>query len=68
MYCTKFSFRYLYTLFLAVDGNFKLKGKERHINNVELMPGWGAYVPEDPYQTHIANYVHQPEVGLNLSE
>jgi hypothetical protein len=28
------------------------------------MPGWGAYVPEEEYQSHIANYVDQPEVSL----
>ena len=26
------------------------------------MPGWGAYVPEEEYKAHIANYVDQPEV------
>ena len=54
--------RFLYTLFIAVDANFKLKGKERHLTDVELMPGWGAYVPEAAYQNHFANYVDQPEV------
>ena len=28
------------------------------------MPGWGAYVPEKEYQSHIANYVDQPEVRV----
>ena len=54
--------RFLYTLFIAVDANFKLKGKEQHLTDVELMPGWGAYVPEAAYQNHLANYVDQPEV------
>ena len=62
MYQTDFSFRFLYMLFVAINGNFKLKGKEWHLNDVELMPGWSAYVPEDPYQTHIVNYVYQLEV------
>ena len=26
------------------------------------MPGWGAYVPEQEYKTHIANHVDEPEV------
>ena len=56
--------RFLYTLFIAVDGNFKLKGKQCHLKDVELMPGWGAYVPEEEYQAHIANYVDQPEVSV----
>ena len=59
--------RFLYALFIAVDGNFKLKGKERNLKDVELMPGWGAYVPEDEYQTHLANHVDEPEVSHNKS-
>lgn len=57
--------RFLYTLYIAVDGNFKLKGKQRYLQDVELMPGWGAYVPEAEYKAHIANYVDQPEVSAN---
>ena len=53
--------------FIAVNGNFKLKGKERNLKDVELMPGWGAYVPEDKYQKHLANYVDEPEVSPNNS-
>jgi hypothetical protein len=56
--------RFLYTLYIAIDGNFKLKGKERGLQDVELMPGWGAYVPEAEYKSHIANYVDQPEVRV----
>ena len=59
--------RFLYALFIAVDGNFKLKGKERHLQDVELMPGWGAYVPETEYQNHIANYVDEAEVSNYLN-
>jgi hypothetical protein len=55
----------LYALFIAVNGNFKLKGKERHIKDVELMPGWGAYVPESEYQDHVENYVDEPEVSTS---
>jgi hypothetical protein len=59
------SFRsFLYTLFLAIDANFKLKGKDRGINDVELAPGWGCFVEESRYQEHIARYVDQPEVRL----
>jgi len=57
----------LYTLFIAVDGNFKLKGKQRHLTDVELMPGWGAYVPEEEYQAHIVNHIDQPEVSVVCS-
>jgi hypothetical protein len=61
-----FLYRFLYTLFIAVDGNFKLKGKERHIKDVDLMPGWGAYVPETEYKSHIASCVGQKEVRVIL--
>jgi hypothetical protein len=59
--------RFLYTLFIAVDGNFKLKGKERHLTDIELMPGWGAYVPESEYKSHLAGYVGQPEVSTDTA-
>src|SRR5688572_24193982 len=54
--------RFLYTLYLAVDANFKLKGKDRGIEDIELEPGWGAFVNENHYQQHISNFVQQPEV------
>jgi hypothetical protein len=59
--------RFLYTLYIAIDGNFKLKGKERHLQDVELMPGWGAYVPEEEYKAHITNFIDQPEVCVSHS-
>lgn len=55
-------FSYLYTLFIAVDANFKLKGKERKLDDVDLIPGTGVFVEQNAYQKHIANYVEQPEV------
>ena len=57
-------FRFLYILYLAVDANFKLKGKERNLTDIELMPGLVAYVPDAEYKTHVANYVDQPEVCI----
>ena len=56
--------RFLYTLFLAVDANFKLKGKQRGITDIELMPGQGIFVNETEYQAHLNSYVEQPEVIL----
>lgn len=54
--------RFLYILYIAIDANFKLKGKDRGIKDVELMPGWAYFVREDEFQAHIAKYVDQPEV------
>jgi hypothetical protein len=59
--------RFLYLLYIAVDANFKLKGKERGLKDVELTPGWGAYVPQDEYTAHISNYVDQVEVCSDVS-
>jgi hypothetical protein len=58
--------RFLYTLYLAIDANFKLKGKDRGLDDVELAPGWGAFVEEAAYQAFIGPYVAQPEVSLSL--
>lgn len=58
--------RFLYILYISVDANFKLKGKERGLKDVELMPGWGPYVEESAYQTFIKDYVDQPEVHIFL--
>ena len=53
---------FLYTLYLAIDTNFKLKGKDRKIQDIELMPGTGVFVEESAYQEHLRSYVDQPEV------
>ena len=56
--------RFLYILYISVDANFKLKGKEHSLKDVELMLGWGPYVEESAYQTFIKDYVDQPEVRI----
>ncbi|PPQ80537.1 hypothetical protein CVT24_002657 [Panaeolus cyanescens] len=59
---------YLYTLFVAVDANFKLKGKDKGLEDVELGPGWGAFVEENQYQDYISNYEAEPEINTCKSE
>jgi hypothetical protein len=54
--------RFLYTQFLAVDANFKLKGKDRGIKDLDLTPGWASFVDDGRYHEHIAQYVDQSEV------
>ena len=58
---------FLYTQFIAVDANFKLKGKDRGINDPSLTPGWASFVEEDQYQEHIKKYVDQAEVRVMLN-
>lgn len=62
MITTHSLFRYLYTLFVAVDANFKLKGKDRKLDDVDFVPGTGIFVEDGAYQEHIKAYVEQPEV------
>ncbi|PPR06984.1 hypothetical protein CVT24_011010 [Panaeolus cyanescens] len=59
---------YLYTLFVAVDANFKLKGKDKGLEDVELGPGWGAFVEENQYQRYISHYEAEPEINTCESE
>ena len=61
-------YRFLYILYISVDANFKLKGKDRGLDDVELMLGWGPFVEESAYQTFISNYVDQPEVNALLCD
>ena len=55
-------FRYLYILYISVDANFKLKGKQQGLKDVDLLPGWGIYVDESAYQKFLSDYIDQPEV------
>ena len=57
------SSRWLYTQFIAVDANFKLKLKNRRINDPELGSGWSYFVENSPYTRHIANNPHDKEVS-----
>ncbi|KJA16799.1 hypothetical protein HYPSUDRAFT_71075 [Hypholoma sublateritium FD-334 SS-4] len=59
---------FLYIMYLAVDANFKLKGKDRKIKDVELMPGMAIFVNKDKYQDHLENYIEQPEINTCESE
>ncbi|KAJ3509664.1 hypothetical protein NMY22_g16220 [Coprinellus aureogranulatus] len=59
---------FLYTLYLAIDANFKLKGKDRGLDDIELAPGWGAFVEELAYQAHIGPYIDEPEINSCESE
>lgn len=55
---------FLYTLFLAIDTNFKLKQKDQGIKDVEIALGWGCYVETSHYKRHLMDYKDQPEVAI----
>jgi hypothetical protein len=54
---TQSLYRFLCTLFLAANANFKLKEKDHGIHNLELALGWALFVEERCCQEHIGQYV-----------
>ena len=58
------SIRWLYTLILAEDANFKQKARLRSGKNVDppLGPGWGTFVLNKPYLDYVSKFAHQDEV------
>ncbi|KAF8978515.1 hypothetical protein BDQ17DRAFT_1394724 [Cyathus striatus] len=53
--------KFLYIMYLAIDANFKLSCKERGIEDIELIPGWGPFVEETAYQTHLKDHIDNSE-------
>ena len=45
--------RWLYTLFLMVDANFKLKLKEKGIPDAHLGSGWAYYVEDSKFKSYL---------------
>lgn len=58
-------FRWLYTYFLAVDANFRLKLKNRGINDPEIGSGWSYFVESKQFNKHVSQTtLDEPEVNL----
>ncbi|EIN03594.1 hypothetical protein PUNSTDRAFT_78016, partial [Punctularia strigosozonata HHB-11173 SS5] len=53
--------KWLYALFLALDACFKMKNRDRKIDDPELGGGTGYFVDEAEYQAHLKRYVEEPE-------
>lgn len=48
------SVRWKYRLILAVDANFRMKNKERNVQDMPALgDGWAHFVPETPYMEHV---------------
>ncbi|KAN0123195.1 hypothetical protein V8E52_003148 [Russula decolorans] len=61
--------RWLYSLNLTIDANFRLKNKARGIeNDSPLGDGWGHWVPNKPYQEYIQKHGYEKEPNLCDSE
>jgi hypothetical protein len=52
----------MYAQFIAVDANFRLKLKNRGINDPELGSGWSYFVENSAYTHHIKENSHEEEV------
>ena len=56
-------FRWLYSLFLAVDTNFRLKLKDHKIKDPELRSRWAYFVETDRYIEHVSQNTNDVEVS-----
>ncbi|KAJ7062237.1 hypothetical protein C8F01DRAFT_986513 [Mycena amicta] len=59
--------RFKYKLFVAMDSNFRMKNRIRanEIQDPTLGSGLGYFVEQEPYKTHIRNYVTEPDVSTS---
>lgn len=55
--------RWLNTTYLMLDANFRLKLKERNLNDPALGDGLAYFVEERPYLAHVEAAGEQTEVG-----
>ena len=64
MYPKDVSIRWLYTLILAEDANFKQKSRLRSGKNTDppLGPGWGTFVSSQPYLDYVSKFANQDEI------
>ncbi|KAF9490853.1 hypothetical protein BDN71DRAFT_1510941 [Pleurotus eryngii] len=59
--------RWLYSLILTMDTNFRLKNWDRYVwNDVSLSDGWGHWVPSAPFLKHIE--AHNQDLEPNLCD
>lgn len=61
-YCTHIFDRWLYSLFLGIDANFRLKRKtvSNETADPSLCEGWAYFVKEEPFKEHLLQHVNQP--------
>ena len=48
---------------MALDANFRLKLKDRGIDDPEVGPGWAYFVEHGRYIGHISQTINDKEVG-----
>jgi hypothetical protein len=57
--------RWLYTQFIAVDANFKLKRKANGVQDVALAPGFAYFVASAEYKELLSDPKHLREVEVS---
>ncbi|KAI0686904.1 hypothetical protein C8T65DRAFT_590675 [Cerioporus squamosus] len=62
------SIKWLYTLFLMVDANFRAKLKDRGFVDFELGSGWSYYVEQSKFGTHVDNIGNQNDANSCSAE
>ncbi|KAF4579925.1 hypothetical protein EYR36_001745 [Pleurotus pulmonarius] len=62
--------RFLYTLFVSIDANFRLKNRLKSTTTPApgLHTGLAYFVPQKPYNEHILQHVSQDDKTVNLGE
>ena len=56
-----FLLSWIYAQFIALDANFRLKLKNRQINDPELGSGWFYFVENSAYVCHVKKDLHEEE-------
>ena len=56
--------RWIYAQFIAVDANFKLKLKNRRIEDPELGSGWSYFVENSQYTRHVGRNLREKDVRM----
>ena len=57
--------RWLYSLFLAIDANFRLKLKARDIKDPELGSGLAYFANTEKFEEHLRRYIDENEVRVS---
>ncbi|KAJ8495283.1 hypothetical protein ONZ45_g12926 [Pleurotus djamor] len=57
--------RFLYTVFLSIDANFRLKNRLRNVENADpgLHTGLAYFVPSQPYNNHIMKHATEADIS-----
>lgn len=64
-YSVAVHYRWLYSLFVAIDANFRLKLKSRGIKDPELGSGLAYFVNGEKFEAHLKNHIDDDNVSIS---